>query len=468
MMARMSATRAPMLSCPYRSMRVRKNAATCPALCTEHSQQESLVKNPIPRARRSRNLGAGACSAPSAPITAVALVPFRPQADDHRLAGPGGAAGLGCAGGGQRSVPGAWLFDRARAVEKHWRPIRLEPGVPVRPRPARPRSWWGRCRCFSRPTATASSSSTGAGPAAPTAPASRYYPKLVAAAPVHTGHRPTAAGAPGLRATDRSRTRLCDGLFAAADKLGASSIHVLFCTQAEQQRLAERGYSARLGMQFHWDNRPDTPYRDFDDFLSAFRSRNRKQVRHERAVAAGHGLRLETRTGAELDDRDWAALEAFYESNIDKHDGSRYLTPAFFVEMRAAPCPPGGRDLGLRPGQGDRPVAGHAQLRTRRGHLRPLLGLPATSTRCCTSSSATTGSSTAPSPAVAPASRPAPRANTSSSGAWIPRPPTARTGSATPASAPRSSARSRPRPRHAEEIVRYKEQSPYARTGSLP
>ena len=165
-----------------------------------------------------------------------------------------------------------------------------------------------------------------------------YYPKLVAAAPFTpvTGRRllvpPAAANCPIDPVIIEEA--LCDGLFAAADKLRASSIHVLFCTEAEQQRLASRGFCPRLGLQFHWENRPGTPYRDFDDFLSAFRSRNRKQVRHERAIAAGHGLRLETRTGPELTDRDWAALEAFYESNIDKHDGSRYLTPAFFVEMR--------------------------------------------------------------------------------------------------------------------------------------
>jgi predicted N-acyltransferase len=181
-----------------------------------------------------------------------------------------------------------------------------------------------------------------------------YYPKLVAAAPFTpvTGRRLLVR--PGHDAGP-IEDALCEGLFAAADKLRASSIHVLFCTRAEQERLAKHAFAARLGLQFHWENRSGTPYRDFDDFLSAFRSRNRKQVRHERAIAASHGLRFETRTGTELGPREWAALEAFYESNIDKHDGSRYLTPAFFVEMRQHL---GDRVVATLAYDGDRPVAG--------------------------------------------------------------------------------------------------------------
>ncbi|HEY0709989.1 MAG TPA: GNAT family N-acetyltransferase [Polyangia bacterium] len=180
-----------------------------------------------------------------------------------------------------------------------------------------------------------------------------YYPKLVAAAPMTpvTGRRllvhPERAAAPIEEA-------LISGLRWAADQLKASSVHVLFCTEAEQTRLAEAGFSARLGMQFHWLNR-SPPYRDFDDFLSAFRSRNRKQVRQERTKAAAHGLRFATRTGPELTDREWDALEIFYESNIDKHGGSRYLTPAFFAEMRNHLAH---RVVATFAYDGDRPVAG--------------------------------------------------------------------------------------------------------------
>jgi predicted N-acyltransferase len=160
----------------------------------------------------------------------------------------------------------------------------------------------------------------------------RYYPKLVAAVPFTpvTGSRllvrPEVAREPVLAA-------LIDGMRGVADEERVSSVHVLFCPESEGARLAAAGYKPRLSMQFHWLNR-DPAYRDFDDFLGAFRSRNRKQVRKERTVAAGHGLRLCTVEGPALGPREWAALEGFYEANTDKHGSPAYLTPQFFAILR--------------------------------------------------------------------------------------------------------------------------------------
>ena len=164
----------------------------------------------------------------------------------------------------------------------------------------------------------------------------RYYPKLVAAVPFTpvTGQRLLVHGELVGEQAARVRSALVGGMKETARASGASSIHVLFCRADEVAALADAGFAPRLGMQFHWRNREERPYTSFDDFLTAFRSRNRKQVRKERTVAAGHGLRLETRTGAQLGDAEWAALEDFYAANADKHGGAQYLTPRFFGEIR--------------------------------------------------------------------------------------------------------------------------------------
>jgi len=160
----------------------------------------------------------------------------------------------------------------------------------------------------------------------------RYYPKLVAAVPFTpvTGSRllvrPGVAREPVLAA-------LLEGMRSVADDEDASSIHVLFCPEDEAAWLGAAGYRPRLSMQFHWINRTP-PYQDFDDFLGAFRSRNRKQARKERSAAAGHGLRLATLEGHQLGPREWAALEGFYDSNADKHGSPAYLTPDFFAILR--------------------------------------------------------------------------------------------------------------------------------------
>ncbi len=160
-----------------------------------------------------------------------------------------------------------------------------------------------------------------------------YYPKLVVAVPLTPVSGSRLLIRPGADA-EAVREQLVRGLVALSESADCSSIHVLFCNQAETRVLADAGFSARLGMQFHWRNRSPEPYADFDDFLGAFRSRNRKQVRHERKVAAGHGLKLETRVGTELPEKTWAVLQRLYAANANKHGGARYLTPAFFQEVR--------------------------------------------------------------------------------------------------------------------------------------
>jgi hypothetical protein len=164
-----------------------------------------------------------------------------------------------------------------------------------------------------------------------------YYPKLVAAVPFTpvTGRRLLVAPNLGAEAAARVTARLISGLRQAADETDASSVHVLFCSDEEGRALGRHRYLPRLSMQFHWHNRPGRPFEGFDDYLTTFRSRNRKQVRKERLIAASHGLTLRTASGPELDDRDWAALYHFYTANVDRHGGNAYLTPAFFEIVRA-------------------------------------------------------------------------------------------------------------------------------------
>jgi len=165
----------------------------------------------------------------------------------------------------------------------------------------------------------------------------RYYPKLVAAIPFTpvTGHRLPVD--PELAEAERAAVTaaLMGAIRRVADEERASSVHFLFCTDAEKGLLAAHDYLPRLSMQFHWHNRAERPFESFDDFLSTFRSRNRKQVRKEREVAAAHGLTLRTATGAELEPGDWRALHAFYTTNVMRHGGIAYLKEKFFEVARA-------------------------------------------------------------------------------------------------------------------------------------
>jgi predicted N-acyltransferase len=162
----------------------------------------------------------------------------------------------------------------------------------------------------------------------------RYYPKLVAAIPFTpvTGYRLPVHPEADAAAVTAALLRAVRGL---ADDERASSVHFLFCTEAEKAALGANGYLPRLSMQFHWHNRAERPFESFDDYLATFRSRNRKQVRKERQVAAAHGLTFRTATGAELEPGDWRALRAFYLTNVERHGGTAYLTERFFEIARA-------------------------------------------------------------------------------------------------------------------------------------
>jgi hypothetical protein len=181
----------------------------------------------------------------------------------------------------------------------------------------------------------------------------RYFPKLVAAIPFTpaAGHRllvhPRA---------DRQRVvpALVAGMRDLADTCGASSIHVLLCREEELHELAPAGFLARASFQHHWSNRQPEPYHDMDDFLASYRSRNRKQVRHERSAVCDYGLRIVVAPGDALDDRAWAALDRFYRSTVDQYGNIAFLTPAFFQDIRAHHAH---RLLAVLAYAGDEPIA---------------------------------------------------------------------------------------------------------------
>ena len=181
----------------------------------------------------------------------------------------------------------------------------------------------------------------------------RYFPKLVAAVPFTpaAGHRLLVHPRADRQLVVRA---LATGMRELADACGASSIHVLFCREEELQELAPAGFLARASFQYHWTNRRPEPYRDFDDFLAGYRSRNRKQVHHERATVGDYGLRIAVASGRDLDDRAWAALDRFYRSTVDQYGNMAFLTPAFFDEIRRHHAH---RVLAVLAYHGDEPIA---------------------------------------------------------------------------------------------------------------
>ena len=59
----------------------------------------------------------------------------------------------------------------------------------------------------------------------------------------------------------------------------ATGLHLVFATESDAWFMKRGGGFSRVGVQYQWLNRG---YRDFEDFLSGFTSRQRKKIRRER------------------------------------------------------------------------------------------------------------------------------------------------------------------------------------------
>lgn len=156
-----------------------------------------------------------------------------------------------------------------------------------------------------------------------------YYPKLVVAVPFTP-----AAGRRLLIATDVDQQATAAVLLAGsreiADQIGASSSHWLFPTADEMGIFTAHGLLARTGCQFHWSN---PGYRDFDDYLSAFTSHQRNNIRRERRRVREAGVHLEVLTGRDIGSALWDVVYRFYRSTIRAHGGIAYLTREFFHRL---------------------------------------------------------------------------------------------------------------------------------------
>jgi predicted N-acyltransferase len=160
----------------------------------------------------------------------------------------------------------------------------------------------------------------------------RYYPKLVSMVPLTP-----ATGTRLLLAADQDRAALVaaltDGVFAACERIRASSVHFLFVNAEERELLAaaDARLMPRESIQFHWHN---AGFTSFDDYLEHFRSPLRKQVRKERKQVEQAGLEVRVLEGPALEDRDWDALLAFYLDTCAKRGSGPYLTRRFFQLIR--------------------------------------------------------------------------------------------------------------------------------------
>jgi len=159
----------------------------------------------------------------------------------------------------------------------------------------------------------------------------RYFPKLLVAVPFTP-----ATGARFLIHPDVDRAKALRLLATALKELCStndfSSVHVNFCTPDEVDALRALGFDQRTGYQFQWLN---PGWQSFDEYLGAFRSKRRVQIKRERRELESQGIQITAHAGDAIPDDLFATLFRLYKSTIDKlYWGRQYLNHTFFDLLR--------------------------------------------------------------------------------------------------------------------------------------
>ena len=152
-----------------------------------------------------------------------------------------------------------------------------------------------------------------------------YYPKAILAIPF------TPCTTPRFWVADlQQRDILWQVATREVERLGLSSLHVLFPTSDERDWLGKKHLPARTSVQFHWYNQG---YHSFDQFLSTLSADKRKKIRQERARLSNKGIRFIHRRGADITEKDWTFWFNCYQNTYHAHGSHPYLNRAFFEHI---------------------------------------------------------------------------------------------------------------------------------------
>ncbi|CAH9139704.1 unnamed protein product [Cuscuta epithymum] len=156
-----------------------------------------------------------------------------------------------------------------------------------------------------------------------------YYPKLQCSIPF------TPVTGPRILVRNTSyREEVFDILVSAmkdlAIRLKVSSLHITFNTSNEWDKLGERDFLQRIGIQYHWRNRN---YKNFEDYLMDMKQSKRKNIRQERKKILAQNLTMKRLRGYEIKARHWDTFYQFYRNTTNNKWGNTYLTRDFFHTM---------------------------------------------------------------------------------------------------------------------------------------
>ena len=156
-----------------------------------------------------------------------------------------------------------------------------------------------------------------------------YFPKWVTAIPFTPCEGNRLLVKQGI---DRAEVYsvIIDFLKSKAEEENISSWHCLFPTKKEIENLKNEGLSIREGVQFRWSNQG---YSDFENYLSTFKIKKKKNIRRERRWVTDQNIELIQLAGSEITEEQWHAFYQFYQMTYLKRGMHAYLEISFFHQL---------------------------------------------------------------------------------------------------------------------------------------
>ncbi|KGJ93965.1 protein of unknown function DUF482 [Colwellia psychrerythraea] len=151
-----------------------------------------------------------------------------------------------------------------------------------------------------------------------------YYPKLVATIPF------TPISSNKLLSAQLQIQQLFEPLVEHCQQQNINSWHILYCDEIKAP-LPKDVYQ-RNTVQFHWFNRD---YKTFEDFLSTFTSRKRKNTRKERLSISQQNIKVRQLKNHQINQQDLEFFYLTYQLTYMKRGHQPHLSFEFFNQIVA-------------------------------------------------------------------------------------------------------------------------------------
>ena len=148
----------------------------------------------------------------------------------------------------------------------------------------------------------------------------KYYPKLLTAVPFTPCETRKII-------TSEKKLPFIEKVISLMQEKDIESWHILFPDDDLGKYLIKNRFIERSGYKFVWKNKQ---YNSFEDYLSIFKSRQRKNIKNERKKITNLNITFEIKDKNNLKATDWDDFYVFYKNTYNQRFQPPYLNRDFF------------------------------------------------------------------------------------------------------------------------------------------